>query len=165
MKYFLFLKWWLLFTIICISSVFIYYTGFFEEVWVKDSSYLSYATLVLFFITSLFCGGNIFCFCKNKNPDLKYYERLEEIGWFISELCLSLGMMGTIVGFIMMLSGFESVDMSNPQTIQNLLSQLGKSMATALYTTIVGLVCGSLLKIQVFNVSLELQKLGVNSED
>lgn len=177
MKYILFLKWWLLFTVICVSSVFINYTGFFEEIWQKDSSCLSFVTLVLFFITTIFCGIHTFSLCRESETfkkerqtassiaRLQYYERLEEIGWFISELCLTLGMMGTIIGFIMMLSGFETIDMSNPQTIQNLLTQLGKSMATALYTTIVGLVCGSLLKIQYFNFSLELQKLGINDEN
>jgi hypothetical protein len=50
--------------------------------------------------------------------------------------------------------------MTKPQTVQSLLSDLGKSMATALYTTLVGLVCGALLKIQYFILSLELQRIG-----
>jgi len=33
-------------------------------------------------------------------------------------------------------------------------------MSTALYTTLVGLVCGVLLKIQYFILSLELQRIG-----
>jgi len=82
-----------------------------------------------------------------------------EIGWFLSEFCLTLGMIGTIVGFIMMLSGFNTLDIQNVSTVQGLLSQLGLSMATALYTTIVGLVCGSILKIQFFIVSLELDRI------
>jgi hypothetical protein len=48
---------------------------------------------------------------------------------------------------------------SNQKSIQNLLSDLGKSMATALYTTLVGLICGQLLKLQTFIFSLHLNKL------
>ena len=68
-------------------------------------------------------------------------------------------MIGTIVGFIMMLNGFNTLDIQNIQTVQALLSQLGSSMATALYTTIVGLVCGSALKLQFFIVSLKLDSI------
>jgi biopolymer transport protein ExbB/TolQ len=68
-------------------------------------------------------------------------------------------MMGTIIGFIMMLSGFDSLDIQNITSVQALLTQLGGSMATALYTTIVGLVCGSVLKLQFFLIAIELDKL------
>ena len=68
-------------------------------------------------------------------------------------------MLGTIIGFVMMLSGFEKLDVSNQQTIQGLLSELGKSMATALYTTLVGLMCGQLLKMEAFIMSQQLNKL------
>lgn len=171
MKFASFLKWWLIFVTVCVAMVFVYHTGFFKEIWIKDSSYLSYTTIVLFFVTSIFCGINTLNLClESKNSRLtsarlQSYERLEEIGWFVSELCLTLGMIGTIVGFIMMLGGFESVDMANQITIQNLLTELGKSMATALYTTIVGLVCGSVLKLQYFNLSLELQKLEMENNE
>ena len=71
----------------------------------------------------------------------------------------SLGMLGTIIGFCLMLVGFENLDISNQQTVQGLLAELGKSMATALYTTLVGLLCGQLLKVQAFILSLHLNKL------
>ena len=87
------------------------------------------------------------------------YNRKAENGWFISEMCLNLGMLGTIIGFVMMLSGFESLDISNPSTISTLLSNLGKSMATALYTTLVGIVCGCLLKIQYYILDIQFKAI------
>jgi len=168
MKYVLFLKWWLFFTLVCVASVFVYYTGFFGHLWEKDASHLSWAILAIFAFFSILCGGNTFMLSRSSpktKEDFEHYQRQEEMGWFISEFCLTLGMIGTIVGFVFMLSGFEGIDMSKPQTIQSLLSDLGKSMATALYTTLIGLICGSMLKIQYFNMSMELQRLGGHKED
>jgi hypothetical protein len=162
-KYVPFLKWWLLFTVVCVAAIFVQYAGFYTVLWEKDSSYLSWAILGIFAFFSLLCGGHIFRVCASPPKDRESFEdrlRQEEVGWFFSEFCLTLGMIGTIVGFVFMLSGFEGIDMTKPQTVQSLLSDLGKSMATALYTTLVGLVCGALLKIQYFILSLELQRIG-----
>jgi len=137
----------------------LYNCGVAKEIWIKDTSVISSAIFLIFIFCSIFCGKLCYSICINpKNLDV--YLNKSEIGWFVSELCLTLGMMGTIVGFIMMLSGFNTLDIQNSSTIQGLLSQLGGSMSTALYTTIVGLVAGSLLKIQFFLVSLELDRIG-----
>lgn len=157
-----FLKWWLVFSLSVIGTIFAYYSGVLKEIWVKDTSYLSYTTIGLYYITSLICGSQLYALCKFTGhggySEIEEFEAEEEVGWFVSELCLNLGMLGTIIGFCMMLAGFDSLDISKQQTIQGLLSELGKSMATALYTTLVGLVCGQLLKMQYFIFSLELTK-------
>jgi len=162
MKYESFLKWWLTFTLIVIGFVFCAYMGVIKNIYEKDASYLSIATIIIFAIVSVFIGNNIFLICKKDKPskeELESFSRKEEIGWFVSELCLNLGMLGTIVGFVMMLSGFEGLEISNQKSIQGLLSELGKSMATALYTTLVGLICGQLLKLQTFILSLHINRL------
>lgn len=164
-KYDIFLKWWLFFTLICVAGIFAYHIGLLKELIEKDGSYLCIVILSIFVGMSLVCGYTTWWFCRvlHKDGDLSPHQqqaflRFEETGWFTSELLLSLGMVGTIIGFCMMLTGFNNLDVSNQQTVQDLLSELGKSMATALYTTLVGLVCGSLLKLQYFNLSLGLQK-------
>ena len=89
-------------------------------------------------------------------------DRLIEVRWFTSDLCLTVGMMGTVIGFIMMLSGFKDVDVSEVKTIQTLVKNLGSGMSTALYTTLSGLVCGSVLKIQYFNLNQAVNKVYSN---
>lgn len=166
-KYVPVLKWWLCSCLTSIAAVFAYQVGFFGILWEKDASYLSWVILALFILFSFICGDRIYWLCY-KPPitpkQFQHYLRQEEVGWFFSEICLSLGMVGTIVGFVFMLSGFESIDMSKPHTIQYLLSDLGKSMSTALYTTLVGLVCGVVLKLQYFIMSLELKRLEAEKE-
>lgn len=158
MKNLLFLQWHLIFTFICVISIILFQCGIAKEIWIKDSSFLSYITYIIFLICSLYAGKLCYKISKN-SKDIATYKNKSEIGWFISELCLTLGMMGTIIGFIMMLSGFDSLDIQNITSVQALLTQLGGSMATALYTTIVGLVCGSILKLQFFLIAIELDKL------
>lgn len=161
MKYESFLKWWLTFTVIAICFAFCCYIGVIRNIYQKDASFLSVATMAVFVATSLFIGKSIFDLCGNSSckKNIESSSRCEEVGWFASELCLNLGMLGTIVGFVMMLAGFDGLDISNQKSIQGLLSELGKSMATALYTTLVGLVCGQLLKLQTFILSLHINRL------
>ena len=162
MKYESFLKWWLTFTIIAICFAFCCYIGIIKSIYQKDASFLSVVTMAIFAASSVYIGKSIFDLCKKNDPERRDVEgsaRSEEVGWFMSELCLNLGMLGTIVGFVMMLAGFDGLEISNQKSIQGLLSELGKSMATALYTTLVGLVCGQLLKLQTFILSLQINRL------
>lgn len=158
MKNLLFLQWHLIFTFICVISIILYQCGIAKEIWIKDSSLLSYITYVIFLFCSLYAGKLSYGVYKHPK-NIAFYKNKSEIGWFVSELCLTLGMMGTIIGFIMMLVGFNSLDIQNITSVQALLTQLGGSMATALYTTIVGLVCGSILKLQFFLIALEIDKI------
>lgn len=164
----LFLRWWLLFLSTLVLFGFSFYTGLIPEMVEKDSSYLCLVIMTVFLGCSIKCGIDSFNFAKcdfrfaksdkTKKDNLYYYERCEEIGWFLSEFLLSAGLLGTLWGFVLMLNGFETLNVSDPKTIQNLLSQLGSSFSVALYTTISGLVCGTILKFQYFNLSLGIQK-------
>jgi uncharacterized membrane protein len=151
MKYEYFLKWWLIFGLVTVGLIFSFIYGIPQNIWAKDASYLSATTLIIYLVFSTICGCKIFSAYRADGADsLRRLRNAEEVGWFVSEMCLNLGMLGTIIGFVLMLVGFETLDISNQNSVQSLLSELGKSMATALYTTMVGLMCGQLLKMQYF---------------
>jgi len=83
----------------------------------------------------------------------KDYTTGTNVSWFISEAILSLGMIGTVAGFILMLGdSFGSIDTSNPETLKDALSSMALGMSTALYTTLVGLILSQALKIQLVNL-------------
>lgn len=157
-----FLKWLLLVSLTLAGTFILFRTGFAMEVWHKDSSYISAITFAFFLVMTGVVGNATWKACSLESQDavclddVKALKVVEEAGWFCSEICLALGMLGTIIGFCMMLAGFESLDLSNATTIQGLLGDLGRSMGTALYTTLVGLTCGSILKAQCFNLGLEI---------
>ena len=71
-------------------------------------------------------------------------------------------MVGTVIGFIMMLSGFANLDISEIDTVQTLIKELGTGMSTALYTTLAGLICSLLLKIQYFNLNQAVDRVQKN---
>ena len=164
-KHTLFLKWWLFVTIIAVGFVFAGFQGFVETIWEQDSIKLSFLLLVIFIKMSAWCGYKTWTlsrFIDEKKEDKHIVEKIEhlmEVGWFTSDLCLTIGMIGTVIGFIMMLSGFTTVDTADAKTVQDLIKTLGVGMSTALYTTLMGLICSAGLKVQYFNLSQAIDKV------
>lgn len=69
-------------------------------------------------------------------------------GYFISDLLLKLGLMGTMIGFILMLGPIAEIKSFEPSMMQQLLAAMSGGMAIALYTTLAGLVTSTLVKAQ-----------------
>lgn len=65
-------------------------------------------------------------------------------GWFLADVMLKLGLLGTIVGFILMLGSVAETTSLDANTMQKVLRQMSVGMGTALYTTLAGLA-GSVL--------------------
>lgn len=70
------------------------------------------------------------------------------LGHFAADVLLKLGLLGTIVGFILMLLPMGEITEFDPSLMQRLLSSMSGGMAVALYTTLAGLVTSTLLKVQ-----------------
>jgi len=141
-----FLRWWLLFALIVAGSILAVITGLFDKVNDADFTKISFLIYSLFIVFSIKCGFNT------------ARQKEDQTGWFISDVFITLGMIGTVVGFIYMLSTcFGSIDTSQPQTMRLALSKMSTGMGTALYTTASGLVCSLLLKLQLFNLEQGLE--------
>lgn len=74
----------------------------------------------------------------------------QEIGWFATDMMLKMGLLGTIIGFIMMLGSVANVTDFDVTTMQKILQLMSSGMGTALYTTIAGLVCSMLAAAQYY---------------
>ena len=70
-----------------------------------------------------------------------------EFGWFMVDIELKLGLLGTNVGFIL-LGALTQTTQFDVSTMQKLLTQMSAGMGTALYTTFVGLIASMLLGLQ-----------------
>ena len=68
--------------------------------------------------------------------------------FFIADILLKLGIVGTVIGFIIMLSSLSTIDEMNLSKMNNLLLSMSSGMKVALYTTLSGLICSILLTIQ-----------------
>jgi MotA/TolQ/ExbB proton channel family len=87
------------------------------------------------------------------NSDLLavYESRLKkphDIGWFVADIMVKLGLLGTIVGFVLMLGTVVNITEVDLSTVQKILKHMSSGMGTALYTTFAGLVCSILSGVQ-----------------
>jgi hypothetical protein len=142
------LRWWLIFCLSLLAGGIAVYFNLHIKLYDGDQTKLSFLILLVFILTSGWVG-----WCT-KHSEYKFQNI--DVGWFVAEACLALGMIGTVTGFLLMLSGaFADIDLANTATIQTALSNMALGMSTALYTTLVGLICSLTLKIQLINVENE----------
>jgi len=155
------LRWWLFVSIIIVITFAFTYFGLFVEVWDKDRTKLSFLIIFIFLATTIHCGretlkvSNAIDGKKSKEEinNIDWRGR-QEIGWFVSDLLLTIGMIGTVAGFLIMLAGaFAGVELTDQEAMKSVLERMSKGMSTALYTTLFGLICGGFLKIQYFSLS------------
>ena len=104
---------------------------------------ISFIIIVIFIATSIATG--FMSFRSNKQ-----FVKLSKYIWFASETMVTLGLIGTVAGFLLMLSSaFDNLDVSNVENVQKVISNMALGMSTALCTTLSGLVGSVLTKIQM----------------
>jgi hypothetical protein len=169
----LFLRWWLIVTLIGIGALFAHRFGVFREIYDKDITGFSFVIFAGFVFMSGWCGLKTFRLSdllpggRRRGDDISEAEmmilektsHLEEVGWFAAGTFTSIGMIGTIIGMIWALKGFINVNIAEVTTVQKLISHMVFGVSTALYTTLVGLICSTLLKLQYFNLSHARRRL------
>ncbi len=82
-----------------------------------------------------------------------------EMGWFVSGLLVKLGLLGTVIGFILMLRSVLSLETIEFNDVQALLGEMTVGMAVALNTTLMGLVTSMLLGLQYLMLDRGADKL------
>ena len=141
------LKWWLIFCLTILGFGTLYYFNVHSLLYYADVTKLSFLIIVIFMFTSIWIGRKTF--------DLETTSVVDDtidVGWFVAESCLALGMVGTVTGFLYMLgTAFENIDITNATTLQDALASMARGMSTALYTTLTGLIASLVIKIQLVN--------------
>lgn len=134
-----FLRWWLLAILIIIGFSVSWNFGFFHFLHENDFTRLGLINLLIFSVCSVSIGTKIY----RENNDY-------ESEWFCSDAVVTIGMIGTVVGFIYMLfSVFSNIDLGDSAKTMKALSEMANGMSTAMLTTLVGLVTSVLLKFQL----------------
>ncbi len=110
-----------------------------------------------------------------RNPDLAdnlsdsdtklieiYEARLKaphEIGWYSADIMIRLGLLGTVIGFILMLGSVANITDFDITSLQKILKHMSTGMGTALYTTMAGLVCSMLTTFQYHMLDSSIDEL------
>ena len=148
------LKWWLIFCLTLLGLCACVYFNIHKDLYAADVTRLSFLIISIFICTSVWIGTKTY-----KVGIQQDYDQKSDVGWFISESCLALGMVGTVTGFLIMLgTAFENVDVTNAATLQQALSDMATGMSTALWTTLVGLVSSLIIKVQLVNLEVGLNE-------
>ena len=148
------LKWWLVFCLTLLGLCTCVYFNIHKALYAADVTRLSFLIISIFTCTSIWIGTKTY-----KVGIQQDYNQKSDVGWFVSESCLALGMVGTVTGFLIMLgTAFANVDVTNAATLQQALSDMATGMSTALWTTLVGLVCSLIIKVQLVNLEVALNE-------
>ena len=74
----------------------------------------------------------------------------EKLGLFVSEALLRLALLGTAVGFILMLIPIAGLLAFDAESLRKALAGMSGGMATALNITVTGIATALVLKLQYF---------------
>jgi hypothetical protein len=119
------------------------YFGFFDYLKARDFTYLSFGIITVYSIASLLL------FRKTRSS---YIQSDDLDGYhFLAELFLGVGLVGTVIGLLYVFTAFDNVP--NNIAIEQLkpfMVAVGSGSATALLTTLVGLVASYFMRTQLW---------------
>jgi hypothetical protein len=69
-------------------------------------------------------------------------------GFIVADLMLKLGILGTVIGFIIMLGSLSNLNSVDITVMQTLLVEMSGGMKVALFTTLAGMLAGIVLNVK-----------------
>lgn len=144
-----FLRWWLTFCLTGAAAIISWHFDLFAKLYDADVSKLSFFILALFMGFTIYIGALTYHTWKGTPPSFKQLNTC----WFFADSMTTLGMIGTVIGFLVMLGlAFVNLDVGDVASIQGAIKYMSLGMSTALVTTLVGMVSGWILKLQLVNL-------------
>lgn len=145
-------KWWFIFWSCVIGFLATFHFGLFHKLAHVDATYLGFTTIGLFVVMTCYIGVLTRRIIKGTHT-LDEVEVATKPCWFSSEAMNAFGMMGTVAGFLIMLSAFDmNIDVANVDAARKLIAQTAIGLSTAAATTLVGLICSTITKLQLVNL-------------
>lgn len=165
-----FYAWALGLGVLLFGSAWAWHGGWWARLLASDPSGISTGIIALTLVVTLWCGvrtRRLGRECAPGSPWRSAYRHSHargaeqaaqhlgdlthgphETAWWFASTTIKLGLLGTVVGFIVMIGQLDLQGTDTAQ-IQALLAQMTKGMGIALVTTLVGLCANLLLGIQL----------------
>lgn len=86
-----------------------------------------------------------------------------QVGWFITGVIIKMGLLGTVIGFVLMLGSVAELENLDISDIKALMQQMTSGMGIAMNTTLVALVCSILLGGQYLMLDRSADRLVVEA--
>ena len=134
-------KWWFVFNAGLLGLILGQYQfNLLNLLYEADSTFLTFFILAITLGTSTALGFHSKSAGDSEN----------NMFWFVSDAALSIGMVGTLFGFLLVLgSAFTEIDTSSTESMTAAIGILAAGMSTALVTSLVGLIASLWLKLQL----------------
>jgi len=148
-----FIRWQIIVGVLfCVSVVLVYY-NIFQTVFKDDVTYLTNLIGGLFLFQTFSIGHYLF----KRKFSLERSSKITKSIRFISRIVLSLGMLGTVAGFVYMLDrGMGTLNFHDNESVIQVFKMMAQGMATALWTTIYGLIASILLSVQTLLIKTDV---------
>ena len=118
----------------------------------NDASYLSVVIMSLFVCIVAYLGKVAYDMdVANKDQKAALLKKLD-VGHFVAEHLISLGLLGTIIGLCFATSN----SMVDGAPVNQIVAGLKEGLSIAFYTTLCGLVFSMLLQLQLLIIGKEL---------
>ena len=82
-----------------------------------------------------------------------------QLGSYAGDSLMKLGLLGTIIGFIMMLAPIAGLDAADHASVKSSMGLMSDGMAVAMYTTLTGLIGSILVRIQYYMLDAATQRV------
>jgi hypothetical protein len=82
-----------------------------------------------------------------------------QLGSYAGDALMKLGLLGTVIGFIMMLAPIAGLDAADRVSVRTSMGLMSDGMAVAMYTTLTGLIGSILVQTQYYMLDKATQRL------
>jgi len=82
-----------------------------------------------------------------------------QLGAYAGDALMKLGLLGTVIGFIMMLAPIAGLDAADKASVRTSMGLMSDGMAVAMYTTLTGLIGSILVQTQYYMLDKATQRL------
>lgn len=143
-----FWKWWTGIVLIIVASIlFEHFASGISYLYQNDVSYISLVIVGIYAAVNLVLGYRAYMLQFKK---ITPTETQMQFPWFVADAVTSIGMIGTIVGFLVVLtSAFTDIDPTDAVAMKQVVEQLTTGMGIALLTTLTGLIASVIMKFQL----------------
>lgn len=149
------LRWYIITLLLITGGIILGAQGTFTWIWSVDHSKLSVVDLILFTLSTAYTGVLTYRISNGDRDAVRSLRFVE----FATQALMACGMIGTLWGFMSMFSSnMAKLDVSNVETVKQVIVQLTHGFATGIITTLVGLATSLLLTAQLVNVQTMIEE-------
>lgn len=139
-----------LFNVLClVAGGWAWQSGFVEDMFRKDASYMTFAAAALFamgtvsaFSRAFKVSGMLNALKRGRRFQINGVKLLEKAAHLddVGNLIVTAGLVGTAIGVVMMLRSFEAGSLTDPAKVVETARMLGDGVGTAFRSTIVSAI-------------------------